>query len=364
MNLKTLLIKLIIIGLTAFQAHASFDVSLLDSPYASWGIDPTQTSSIHLKEAWQKFKKKKDIVVAVVDTGIDPNHPFLSANLFASDINQNSFGIDFSKNSVSPMRPNDNHGHGTHVSGIIRSIFPNVKILTLKYYDPTASGEDNLNSTIKALKYAVDQNVDIINYSGGGPESSAEELTVLKEAEKKGILVVAASGNNGNDIDNISKAYFPASYGLKNIITVTAHDQTLNVLDSSNYGIKAVDIAAPGYRIRSALPNGRAGYLTGTSQATAFVSGVAALIKSQYPEMSAIKIKEIIKDSARQELTLVKKCNSQGRLDAEKALNLAESLNSESLKLAALNEVTKEISNVKVGTIIYRKVSSNFKSNK
>jgi len=137
---------------------------------------------------------------------------------------------------------------------------------------------------VEALKYAVDHNVDVINYSGGGPEPAAEELRVLKEAERKGILVVAAAGNEESNIDDKKKAYFPASYGLKNIITVTAHDEDLRILPSSNYGRSSVDIFAPGYRIKSSLQNGRTGYLTGTSQATAFVTGVAALIKSEYPQ--------------------------------------------------------------------------------
>ena len=78
--------------------------------------------------------------------------------------------------------------HGAHVTGIIRSVFENVKILPLKYYNPQASGQDNLDSTIKALKFAVDAGVDIINYSGGGPEPATEELKVLKKAERKNTI--------------------------------------------------------------------------------------------------------------------------------------------------------------------------------
>jgi subtilisin family serine protease len=342
-------------ALISFAARATFSEKLLDSRYASWGVSPSYTSSIHLKDAWKKYKKNKDVIVAVIDTGIDPVHPFLKGNLLDSK----SYGIDFSKNSKYPMSPSDTHGHGTHVSGIIRSVLPNVKILTLKYFDPSASGEDNLNATIKALEYAVDQNVDIINYSGGGPEASAKELEVLQAAERKGILVVAASGNNGSNIDNIAKAYFPASYGLSNIITVTAHDKMLNVLNSSNYGIKTVDIAAPGHRIKSALPHGRAGYLTGTSQATAFVSGVAALLKSQYPSLDAKKLKNILKSSAKQESTLLTKVNSKGRLDATRALDYASTIfTKRAVASSKKKEKVKKLASNKVGTIIYRKISS------
>jgi subtilisin family serine protease len=309
------------------EKKLGFDKSLLKSRYSSWGIDPSNnSSSINLTPVWDKFKKRKEIVVAVIDTGIDPKHPFLTKNLHVTKgmAGVNNYGLDFSKNRISASRPFDSHGHGTHVSGIVKSIHPGVKILTLKYYNPKASGQDNLNSTIEALRYAVNQNVDIINYSGGGPEPALEELRILKLAEKKGILVVAAAGNEESNIDQRSNAYYPASYGLKNIITVTAYNQSLQLLSSSNYGKQTVDISAPGYRIKSALPNGRAGYLTGTSQATAFVTGVAALLMSQYPELTAVQTKAIIKKAARKETTLLTKCSSGGRLDADKSFKLAD----------------------------------------
>lgn len=338
---------------SSFQPNTiSYDVNQLQSSFSSWGIHPYNSASINLLNAWKTFKKKKDVVVAVVDTGIDPQHPFLRENLFVKNgsVSDSNFGMDFSKNKANTTAPTDNHGHGTHVSGIIKSIFPEVKILALKYYNPQASGLDNLNSTIEALRYAVDNNVDIINYSGGGPEASSEELKILKEAERKGILVIAAAGNEESNIDDAKKAYFPASYGLTNIVSVTAHDEDLKILSSSNYGAKSVDIFAPGYRIKSTLQNGRAGYLTGTSQATAFVTGVAALIKSQNPELSTDKIKEIIRQSARKEPSMVGKCITGGRLDAYAALTLA----SQSGSSRQLANETANVEPKKSGKIIYR----------
>ncbi len=315
---------------TEKSSSLTFDISELSSPYASWGIDPTNSlSGINLKGAWENFIKRRDVVVAVIDTGIDPTHPFLKDNMYlpGSQASATNYGVDFSKNRKDLNQPFDTHGHGTHVAGIVKSVFPDVKILTLKYYNPQASGQDNLNSTIEALRYAVDHGVDIINYSGGGPEPSLEELRILKLAEKKGILVVAAAGNEESNIDQKSNAYYPASYGLSNIITVTAHDQGINTLASSNYGKKSVDISAPGHRIKSSLPNSRAGFLTGTSQATAFVSGVAALLKSQYSELNTDHLKELIVKSAYPEATLKERTSSGGRLDALRAQALAEKLN-------------------------------------
>ncbi|MFN8370584.1 MAG: S8 family serine peptidase [Bacteriovoracaceae bacterium] len=252
-----------------------YSENLIQSEFASWGINNSDLSAtVNLKAAWEKFEKKKDVVVAVIDTGIDNTHPFLKDNIYVptGSVSALNFGYDFSKKKMTNT-PSDEHGHGTHVSGIIKSIFPEVKILALKYFNPEASGQDNLNATIKALEYAVNLKVDIINYSGGGPEASEEELKILKKAEDLGILVVAASGNEESDIDKKKNAYFPASYGLSNILTVTAHNQSLKALESSNWGIKSVDISAPGFRIKSSIPQGKAGYMSGTSQATAFVWG-------------------------------------------------------------------------------------------
>lgn len=334
MKTKLTTISLLLgITLVTPKISAAFEMSELSSRFASWGISPVNTtSSINLKNAWTKYDSKKiskNVIVAVIDTGIDFSHPFLKNNHYVvnGSASASNYGKDFSKGKKSLNTPNDNHGHGTHIAGIIKSIHPNVKILSLKYYNPQASGQDNLNSTLKALKYAVDQNVDIINYSGGGPEASAEEKKILKRARAKGILVVAASGNESSNIDKKENAFFPASYGYNNIITVTAHDQNKKVLSSSNYGKKGVDIAAPGKRIKSALPKGRAGYLTGTSQATAFVTGVAALIKAKHSNLTAAQIKHIIMTSSHKELTLMSKCSTAGRLDAAAALKLAGSNN-------------------------------------
>lgn len=313
----------------ASAASLAYNPELLISRYASWGIDPDKhLASINLKESWTKFKKNKDVVVAVIDTGIQVDHAFLKNNIHVlkGKSGATNFGVDFSTGKTT-YTPTDSHGHGTHVAGIVKSIFPEVKILALKYYNPKATGQANLDATIKALKYAVDNNVDVINYSGGGPEASVEELRVLKEAEKKGILVIAAAGNERSNIDDKRHAYYPASYGLSNIITVGAHDDALNIIASSNYGKNSVDIAAPGFRIRSAIPGNGAGYMTGTSQATAFVSGVAALIKSKYPNMKFDQIKNIILSSSMKVKNFEGKILGAGKLDASRALDTAEAAN-------------------------------------
>ncbi len=329
------------IPLVKADAGLAFTSDLLVSRFASWGIDPEKNlASINLKDSWKNFRKNKEVVVAVVDTGIQQDHPFLSENIFVPQgkSSSNNYGVDFSGEKATNT-PSDSHGHGTHVAGIVKSVFPEVKILALKYYNPKASGQKNLESTIKALRYAVEMNVDVINYSGGGPEASVEELRILKEAEKKGILIIAAAGNEHSNIDDKKNAYYPASYGLSNIITVGAYDENLQIIPSSNYGKNSVDIAAPGYRIRSAIPGSGAGYMTGTSQATAFVSGVAALIKSKHPTLGFEQIRNIILSSSLKVKNFEGKILGAGKLDAAKAVELADTVSEKIPALAAARAV-------------------------
>ena len=304
----------------------------INGTYSSWGIDSVyQDSWINILDAWKLFRpKKKEVVVAVVDTGIDFNHTYLNKNIYVVEgvKGKSNYGKDFSIPSSSGFRskkvsnraPKDDHGHGTHVAGIIRSVYPGVKILPIKYYNSNRSGQENLKALIDSLEYAIRVGVDIINYSGGGPEPSIEEFKVLNEAKRKGILVIVAAGNEMSNIDQKNNAFYPASYNLNNIVTVTAHNQKSNILSSSNWGKKSVDISAPGWHILSSAPLQRSSYMTGTSQATAFVTGVAALIRAQYPSLKGQRMKDILRQSVKRMASLVEKCNSKGRLDANGAL--------------------------------------------
>ncbi len=328
--------KLITLKPKRAPARATYNHLDIDTNFTGWALDSeNKFSSIGVDKAWKIFERKKNVVVGVVDTGIDPNHSFIRKNILriknlfqSKKKNSNDgFGVDFSDRTPGAY-PTDKHGHGTHVSGIIKSVFPDVQILPLKYYNPEASGAVNLTASVAALNYAVDSNVvDIINYSGGGPEPSIHELRALKKAMKKGILVVAAAGNERSNIDDPKNAYYPASYGLPNIISVGAYDKKLRLVPSSNWGRKSVDVMAPGHKIRSIVPGkNRKAAMTGTSQATAFVSGVAALLKSQYPQLSYEDLKAIIVRSSVPVKSFKGKSIGGGRIDAHRALKLAGSL--------------------------------------
>lgn len=274
----------------------------------AWGLKATDAD-----KAWRVTTGSRSIIVAIIDTGIDVRHPALAANIWT---NQGETGVDKNNknkatngidddgngyiddvhgwNFVSNNNDlTDNHGHGTHIAGIIGAtggknipvagISPKVSLMALKYYDPKAAGFNNLLNTVKAIQYAVRNGANIINYSGGGVEPSPQERQAIEMANRQNILFVAAAGNERANSD--LKAYYPADYDLPNVISVTAIDKFKSVLPTSNYGEKSVDIAAPGNEIRNTLPNGQYGKMTGTSQATAFVSGVAALVMANNPEL-------------------------------------------------------------------------------
>lgn len=320
------------------KMEQEFDIRMVDPAIKQkWGLTLTDS-----KKAWERHKVlgSRDIVVAVIDTGIDINHPDLKDNLWKNkrelkgkpgvDDDNNGYIDDFyGWNFVDENNKlDDNHGHGTHIAGIIGAVggngigisgvAPRVSLMAIKYYDPKAPGRNNLMNTVRALKYAIDQGVDIINYSGGGLEPSPAEKKLIEEAHRKGILIVAAAGNEKSNSD--IHGYFPADYDFDNIISVTAYDQSENILPTSNYGAKTVDIAAPGNNIYSTLPGGGYGYMTGTSQATAFVSGVAVLLKSRFTDFNAQKIIKNILENGNYDSKLAGKTRFQKRLNTWAAI--------------------------------------------
>lgn len=313
----------------------------------AWGLKKADAA-----RAWSVSKGSREIVVAVIDTGADISHEDLKANLWKNpgeegldakgkpkcgnglDDDKNGFVDDcFGWNFVANNdKLTDNHGHGTHIAGIIGAeagngkgisgISPQVSLMILKYYDPKVPNTDNLKNTIAAIHYAVKMGANIINYSGGGIEYSQEEHDAVAEAEKKGIIFVAAAGNEKSNSDQ--HHYYPADYKLKNIISVTAIDPSTEVLSSSNYGTETVDIAAPGQNILSTLPGNSYGFMTGTSQATAFVSGAAALVMAHKVALKVEDVKKYILSNGDAVTTLAAKTRTSRQLNLFKALTVLD----------------------------------------
>jgi subtilisin family serine protease len=310
--------------------------------FKNWGLVNFQSKShIQAIDAWKIEEGNRNVIVAVIDTGIDPNHKSLSSNIWHDSTQKKSdiFGWNFVSDKPNPI---DEHGHGTHVSGIIGAVADpssgvsgvvhRISIMPVKYYSDANPGAVNLRNTVRAINYAIDHGARIINYSGGGPEFSEEEYLAIKRAESRGILFVSAAGNEHQNTDRVENYYYPSAYRLTNIISVAATDIKNNLLPSSNWGKKSVDVAAPGENIYSTLPGGRFGYMSGTSQATAFVTGVAALLISQDPTLTPQKIKEIIIKSADSFSQLQDKTASGGRVNAYQALLLLKSKHAPALK--------------------------------
>ncbi|MBN2076967.1 MAG: S8 family serine peptidase [Dehalococcoidales bacterium] len=211
------------------------------------------------------------VVVAIVDTGIDANHRDLYS-VVASEINFTN----------SPAGALDRYGHGTHIAGIIaakseynpgvQGVAPNCRLLNVKVVDDR--GRYTLADLIEGIRWAVDNGANVINISLVSGENSIELEKAINYAWQNGVIIVAAAGNGGTNTP-----FYPAAY--EHCIAVTAVDDSGNLIPLANYG-DWVDIAAPGYRIYSTLPGNTYGYMYGTSFATAYISGFAATL---YPSI-------------------------------------------------------------------------------
>lgn len=243
-----------------------------DDEATSWGHDRVGVKNLKSKVA----NIEGTAVVAVIDTGIDDTHPFLGNRI----VN----GHDFIENDAKPM---DVHFHGTHVAGIIADITPdNVKIMPIRVLDKNGQGYDS--DVAKGIRYAVDNDADIINLSFVGDEFSQYLSDAIEYAHSKNVLVVVASGNEGGDTAN----YYPASDA--NVLVVSAVDQNDTIASFSNTG-SSIDISAPGVGIISSVPGNRFESHSGTSMAVPFVSGIAAMLKLENPNRSAQEMERLIK---------------------------------------------------------------------
>lgn len=211
----------------------------------------------------------KTLVVAVIDTGIDVSVRKLCK------FGHKSF-IDKEKDQIN-ITPQDDNGHGTHVADTIvnqAGTDGDYCIVSIKFYENTSSGVENLKKMINAFRYAMNIKADIINISGGGADFISQEFFMVLKALKKGIVIVAAAGNNHEDLDKDCN-YYPGCYDKRIVMVGNLKKDffgNTSISDSSNYG-KRVSRWEVGTNVLAALPGGKSGYLTGTSQATAIATG-------------------------------------------------------------------------------------------
>jgi hypothetical protein len=298
-------------------------------------------ADIDAPEAWDISIGLPSVVVAVIDTGIDLDHPDLVPNLWTNpgeipgndtDDDGNGriddvHGWDFVNHDNDPL---DDMGHGTHVAGTIAAAGDNglgvtgvawrAALMPLKFLDRYGAG--NTADAIQAIDYATRMGARVINASWGGGGFSLAMLESIRDAGLHEVLFVTAAGNDGRDSDVVPA--FPAGYDAPNIIAVAATDRHDRLAPFSNHGATTVDIAAPGAQIMSTLPGGLYGFNSGTSMATPHVSGTAALILGFAPGMGAVPLRHRILEHAEPIAALAGLVAVGGRVNAFRCLSDAD----------------------------------------
>ncbi|MBF0297086.1 MAG: S8 family serine peptidase [Oligoflexia bacterium] len=352
------------------------------------GVDPKFTNQWGMKdigvlEAHKITKGSPDMIVAVIDTGVDYTHEDLVANIWKNnremgldtdgkdkssngiDDDGNGYiddviGWDFVQNDNKPfdlttsiwemIMGGGNPGHGTHCAGNVAAhsdnslgiigVAPNVRIMPLRFL--SEKGEGSTADALKAIQYAIANGARVLSNSWGSEgEDSSEGQTnqalrdVITYAGTKGVLFIAAAGNGHNgvgyDNDADAKPGYPASYDMENIISVAAIDLNNNLGSFSNWGKKSVDLAAPGVRVYSTVPGniyndvvldfmGTTVYWDGTSMAAPHVSGAAALYWSKYPNKSWSEVKNAILNSTQKIPSMNNKSVTGGKLNVSSLL--------------------------------------------
>ena len=298
-----------------YAVSAPVDADALKEQYALVKVNAAQ--------AWKRAGNKgsKNVLLAVIDTGVDYRHKNLAPNAVP--------GYDFRDNDADPMDQTSaqNPGHGTHCAGIvgatglveggISGLSPEVSIMPLRFLG--ADGSGSLEGGIKAIDYAIEKGVQVISASWGAsvPLSTAKPLVeAIERAEKAGIIFVTAAANDGKNNDKTD--VYPANAGTPNMITVAASNSSDAKPSWSNYGKAKVHVAAPGDAIMSTVPGDKYSNMSGTSMATPLVAGLVAFLKAQDPSLTGAEIRALIQTTG-SKVSIETACNC--RIDAFQAVD-------------------------------------------
>lgn len=339
-----------------------------------WGLRNTgQTgglagADIKAAAAWDVITGTTAVIIGILDSGLDYRHADLRNNLYTnpgedpwSDPNDPTTGnkIDDDGNGLvddwkgynffaNSNDVYDDNGHGTHVAGIAGAVGNNgqgvagvcwqVRILPLKTLN--AVGDGSVGDAIEAVEYAADRGVDILNCSWGGPDYSEALRDMMAYAGGQGMLIVAAAGNRGVNTDNSPE--YPACFDLTPILSVAASDagdqravwgeeggttddcgfsctNAVAAVPGSNFGVKTVDLAAPGKYILSTVPGGYAVF-SGTSMSAPYVSGAAALVLARNPGFTPDQLKQRLMNTVDAVSAFNGLCVTGGRLNLHRAV--------------------------------------------
>lgn len=300
-------------------------------------------TDINVLDAWDRSTGDDQMVIGIVDTGIDYTHPDISPNIWVNENEIPDNGIDDDNNGViddihgynaikDSGDPMDDNDHGTHCAGTIGAAGDNgegivgvnwkVKLMGLKFLSGDGSG--SLNDALEAINYAIEMkkrgvNIRVLSNSWGGGDYSQALHDAIKALNKEGILFVAAAGNSATDTDKYP--HYPSSYQADNVLSVAAINNQDNMASFSNYGAKSVHIAAPGVDIYSTIPGNDYAFFSGTSMATPHVSGVASLMLANDPSLTPKEIINRIVSTATKTTALNGKVISGGRINTYEAIN-------------------------------------------
>ncbi len=296
---------------------------------------------VNAGRAWTIQTGSRDVIVAVIDTGIDTDIPDLKNNLWVNEAEYHGlpqvdddgngfvddiYGYDFVSNRG---RLIDDNGHGSHCAGTIGAegnngigisgVAWNVRLMGIKFLSGRGGG--SLADAIKSIDYATQMGAHIMSNSWGGGGFSRALKESIERANDAGIIFIAAAGNSSANNDRVDS--FPANYDVPNVVSVAAINNKGELARFSSYGATKVHIGAPGVDILSTTPSGLRMF-SGTSMATPHVSGVAALLLSNEPDLGMLELKDRLLNTARPVSHLSGRVATGGIVDAYYALTNSE----------------------------------------
>lgn len=290
-------------------------------------------ADINAEKAWNITKGSKRVVIAVIDTGIDYNHPDLKDNIWVNtkEIAGNNkdddgngyiddvYGWNANAKNGNPM---DGNAHGTHCAGTIGAkhgngigvagVMDDVSLMAVKFLSDEGSG--SLADAVVAIDYATKMNVDIMSNSWGGGGFSKTLEDAIIAAKNRGILFVAAAGNDGTNND--SAPHYPSNYQVDNVVSVAAHTNQDSLASFSCFGKRTVHVAAPGFNILSTTPGNNYKVFSGTSMATPHVSGVLGLLIAEEGRQDVKAVRDRLMATTVPSGAYRKTTISGGRVDA------------------------------------------------
>jgi subtilisin family serine protease len=309
------------------QDILSSDVPPVSAGHETWGQKMIQTESV-----WRAGFQGQGVAVGIVDSVVDISHQKLRQQVLINTSEIPNNGIDDDKNGyIDDVYGKDftndpqalRNEHGTHVAGIVAAssggtmsgVAPKAKIIPAAFIGSGSTG--NLSSAILAMQYAVSRGAKIINASWGGAPCVSTLRDAFSLISSRGVLLVVAAGNDYTDLDQ--RPNYPAAFNFLNQLTVGAASHGDVMTSFSNSSLKLVHLAAPGENILSTTPYDGFEEMTGTSMATPFVSGAAALLWSARPQAQAFQIKQALLESVDVVPGREYRVLSRGRLNVKKA---------------------------------------------